>query len=65
MIEPDVSREEIAAFALAKFKLRRRRAMMVWHPAAKQLEIIAELSNAQTFPAKIRLIARGKIRGFG
>jgi hypothetical protein len=39
--------------------------MMVWHPAAKQLEIIAELSNAQTFPAKIRLIARGKIRGFG
>ena len=25
---------------------------MVWHPAAKQLEIIAELSNAQTFPAK-------------
>jgi hypothetical protein len=39
--------------------------MMVWHPAAKQLEIIAELSNAQTFPAEIRLIARGKIQGFG
>jgi hypothetical protein len=39
--------------------------MMVWRPAAKQLEIIAELSNAQTFPAEIRLIARGKIQGFG